>query len=160
MTAAAPADALPHPPGHLDACQQPSRLTGQLAATATRLVADALATDGLRRQHYTVLSALGEQGAVSQAALGRRVWIDRSDMHALLNDLERDGFVTGVRDENDRRRMLIDLTLPGARALKRLDKRVQAAQEELIEPLSVADRREFRRLLTRLVEHHSGRQSA
>jgi DNA-binding MarR family transcriptional regulator len=79
-------------------------------------------------------------------------------MHALLTDLERDGLVARVRDDDDQRRILIDLTPAGARTLKRLEKRVDAAQEELLEPLSTADRRELRRLLTRLVEHHSGRR--
>jgi DNA-binding MarR family transcriptional regulator len=146
------------PPGRIT--QLTSWLAGQLSATAAGLVADALATDGLRRQHYAVMSALAERGAVSQAALGRRLSIDRSDMHALLNDLERDDLVTRVRDQDDRRRMLIDLTPSGARALKRLDKRIGAAQEKLMAPLSAADRRELRRLLTRLVEHHSGGQPA
>lgn len=137
----------------------PSWLAGQVAAAATRLVGEALAPEGLRRQHFIVLGALAERGAASQAALGRRLSIDRSDMHALLSDLERGGLVTRVRDERDRRRILVDLTPAGARELKRLDRRVEAAQEALVAPLSAADRRELRRLLTRLVDHHSGRDS-
>jgi MarR family transcriptional regulator, lower aerobic nicotinate degradation pathway regulator len=135
----------------------PSWLAGQVAARAADLVAEALAADSLRRPHFLVLSALAERGAASQAALGRRLWIDRSDMHGLLADLERDGLVARVRDEQDRRRMLVELTPAGARILKRLDKRVQAAQEALVAPLSAADRRELQRLLTELVEHHSRR---
>jgi DNA-binding MarR family transcriptional regulator len=135
----------------------PSWLAGQVAAAAARLVADALAADGLRRQHFVVLSALAERGAASQAALGRRLTIDRSDMHALLTDLERDGLVARVRDEHDQRRILIDLTPAGARALKRLDKRVDAAQDVLLAPLSTADRHLLQRLLTRVVAHHAGR---
>lgn len=141
------------PPGRLTLLS--SWLAGQTAATATRLVADALSVDGLRRQHFTVLCALAERGAVSQAALGRRLIIDRSDMHALLGDLERDGLVARVRDENDRRRMLVDLTPAGATMLDRLDKSVEAAQETLMAPLSAADRSELHRLLTTLVQHHS-----
>jgi MarR family transcriptional regulator, lower aerobic nicotinate degradation pathway regulator len=133
----------------------PSWLAGQVAAAAARLVAEALATEGLRRQHFLVLSALAERGAVSQAELGRRLSIDRSDMHALLADLEREGLVARVRDEGDRRRVVVEITTAGGRALRRLDKRVEAAQAELVAPLSTADRRELRRLLTRLVEHHS-----
>lgn len=135
--------------------QLPSWLAGQLSATAAGLVRQALATEGVRRQHFIVMSALAEQGAASQAALGRRLSIDRSDMHAVLSDLERDGFVARVRDRHDRRRNLVELTPTGARALKRLDKRVEAAQQALIAPLSAADRRELRRLLTELVEHHA-----
>lgn len=132
-----------------------SWLAGRLAATGAALVAEALATEGLRRQHFTVLSALAERGAASQAALGRRLLIDRSDMHALLSELEQDGLVARVRDGNDRRRMLVELTPAGARALKRLERRVGAAQDALVAPLSATDRAELRRLLTRLVEHHA-----
>jgi len=80
-------------------------------------------------------------------------------MHALLSELERDGFVARVRDPNDRRRMLVELAPAGARTLKRLDSRIQAAQEALLAPLSSADRHELERLLTKLVEHHSQQRS-
>jgi DNA-binding MarR family transcriptional regulator len=132
-----------------------SWMAGQLAATGATLVADALTAEGLRRQHYTVLSALAERGAASQAALGRRLLIDRSDMHGLLGELEQNGLVARVRDPIDRRRMLVELTPAGARALKRLDRRIEAAQDALVAPLSTSDRRELQRLLTQLVEHHS-----
>jgi MarR family transcriptional regulator, lower aerobic nicotinate degradation pathway regulator len=132
-----------------------SWLTGRLAATASGLVTDALAAEGLRRQHFTVLGALAERGAASQAALGRRLLIDRSDMHALLSELERDGLVTRVRDPDDRRRMLVELTPAGTRALKRLDRRIEAAQEAFVAPLSASDRRVLQRLLTQLLEYHS-----
>ena len=135
--------------------QLPSWLTSRLAATAAGLVTDALGAEELRRQHFTVLSALAERGAASQAALGRRLLIDRSDMHALLSELEGDGLVARVRDPNDRRRMLVDLTPAGARALKRLDRRIEAAQEAFVAPLSASDRRVLQRLLTQLLEYHS-----
>ncbi|HEY2655879.1 MAG TPA: MarR family transcriptional regulator [Solirubrobacteraceae bacterium] len=137
----------------------PSWLTGRVAETAAGLVAGALAAEGLRRQHFVVLSALAERGAASQAALGRRLLIDRSDMHGLLSELERDGLVARVRDPDDRRRMLVELTPAGARKLKRLDTRIDAAQEALVAPLSSADRRQLERLLTQLVDYHSLGQS-
>jgi DNA-binding MarR family transcriptional regulator len=131
----------------------PSWLTSQVARRAQRLVSEALAQEGARRQHFTVLTSLAEQGATSQAALGRRLWIDRSDLHAILNELERDGLVARIRDEQDRRRNVVTLTPAGRTALERLDRRVQAAQKALLEPLSATDRRELRRLLKQLVEH-------
>jgi MarR family transcriptional regulator, lower aerobic nicotinate degradation pathway regulator len=131
----------------------PSWLTNELGRRATRLVSDALAQEGARRQHFTVLTSLAEQGQASQAELGRRLWIDRSDLHAILNELERDGLVARVRDEQDRRRNVVTLTAAGTAALKRLDKRVEDAQRALLEPLSDADRRELVRLLELLVAH-------
>jgi DNA-binding MarR family transcriptional regulator len=104
-------------------------------------------SSGTRRQDFAVLTSLAEQGPASQATLGRRLWIDRSDLHAILNDLERDDLVRRVRDERDRRRNVVALTQRGRAALRRLDKRVDAAQDALLDPLSPSDRRELRRLL-------------
>lgn len=132
--------------------QLPSWLSGQVARKAERLVSDALAQEGVRRQHFTVLTSLAEQGPASQATLGRRLWIDRSDLHAILNELERIGHIDRVRDEQDRRRNIVELTARGTATLKRLDKRVDGAQRALLKPLSESDRRAFRRLLEKLVD--------
>jgi DNA-binding MarR family transcriptional regulator len=132
----------------------PSWLVSQVALQGDRLVSGRLAQDGLRKYHFTVLVALAEHGPMSQAALGRRLSIDRSDMVAVINDLEREGLVARGRDEEDRRRNLVALTVAGADALERLDARVEEAQDALLAPLSPAERRELRGLLTRVVEHH------
>jgi MarR family transcriptional regulator, lower aerobic nicotinate degradation pathway regulator len=138
------------PPRRLQ--QLPSWLSGQVARKAERLVNAALAQEGVRRQDFTVLTSLAEQGPASQATLGRRLWIDRSDLHAILNELERDGLITRVPDEQDRRRNVVGLTPRGTAALKRLDQRVDAAQHALLSPLSAADGQELRRLLAQLVD--------
>jgi DNA-binding MarR family transcriptional regulator len=129
----------------------PSWLSAEVARKAHALVGEALAAEGARRQHFSVLTSLAEQGAASQADLGRRLWIDRSDLHALLGELERNGFVARVRDPGDRRRNVVTLTAAGRAALRRLDKRVDAAQATLLEPLSADERCELLRLLERVV---------
>jgi len=125
----------------------PSWLAGQAAQRAARLVGEALGEEGFRRHHFAVMTALAEDGAASQAELGRRVWLDRSDLHAVLNELERDGLVARKQDASDRRRNLVELTPAGVRTLKRLDARVDAAQEAFVAPLSADERRELMRLL-------------
>lgn len=135
----------------------PSWLLSQAALEAHRLVSEGLAAAGVRKYHFTVLVALDEHGSTSQAALAGRLSIDRSDMVAVLNDLERDGFVERVRDGRDRRRNEVRLTPAGSGALKRLDAQVDAAQDALLGALSDAERRELQRLLTRVVQHHDER---
>jgi DNA-binding MarR family transcriptional regulator len=132
--------------------QLPTWMTSELARRGRRLVTDALAQEGVRRQHFVVLTSLVEQGPASQAELGRRLWIDRSDLHAIVKEMEDGGLVARVRDESDRRRNVVTITRAGRGTLNRLDKRVDAAQEALLEPLSAKDRRELRRLLGALVE--------
>jgi DNA-binding MarR family transcriptional regulator len=123
-----------------------------VARKAERLVAEALAQEGVRRQHFSVLSSLAEQGPASQATLGRRLWIDRSDLHALVGELEDGGLIARVRDEQDRRRNVVKLTPRGRAALKRLERRIDAAQKDLLGPLSATERRELVRLLERLLD--------
>jgi DNA-binding MarR family transcriptional regulator len=91
---------------------------------------------------------------MSQADLGRRLCIDRSDLHSMLGELQNDGLVARVRDAGDRRRNRVEITAAGDAVRERLDARVQAAQDALLTPLSGADRRELHRLLKELVEYH------
>ncbi|WCB91714.1 hypothetical protein DSM104299_00387 [Baekduia alba] len=49
------------------------------------------------------------------------------------------------------------LTAKGRQRLKRLDAKVEQGQDELLQPLTPAERKALTRLLTRLVEHHADR---
>jgi DNA-binding MarR family transcriptional regulator len=129
-------------------------MLSRLAGRSYRLVVDRLKSAGVRRDHYAILAALEEFGPVSQATLGRRLGIDRSDVVAVLNDLERAGLALRAPDKHDRRRNAISITAAGARTLRSLDNLVDDAQAALLEPLSAKERRQFNDLLQRLVEHH------
>ena len=67
----------------------------------------------MRRAHYALLVALREDGPASQAALGRRLAADRSDMHRTVGELESRGLIAREPDPEDRRRNVVTLT--GAR---------------------------------------------
>ncbi|WP_051797241.1 MarR family winged helix-turn-helix transcriptional regulator [Catenuloplanes japonicus] len=135
----------------------PSRLTNQAALTANRIVDHALGQAGLRRYHYALLATLDESGPASQAALGRRTGIDRSDMVATVNDLAERHLVRRSPDPDDRRRNIITITAAGGEQLVRLDALLAAAQDTFLAPLPDDDRRQLIDLLTRLVDHHGDR---
>ncbi len=111
-----------------------------------------LATEGFRKQHFAVLASLADQGKISQAELGRRVWIDRSDIHALVDELEHDGLIARERDPTDRRRNLLDLTPAGAETLDRMDRHIQTAQRSLLSRLSASERRDLVGLLGKAID--------
>jgi MarR family transcriptional regulator, lower aerobic nicotinate degradation pathway regulator len=134
----------------------PSWLLNQAALPAQRIVAEALGTVDARRPHYSVLSALEEFGPASQAALGRRCGIDRSDMVALVNELAAGGRLERTPDPDDRRRNVIAITAAGREFLSELDRLLQDAQDELLAPLSSPERAELARLLSTVLAHHSG----
>ena len=60
-------------------------------ARAQAILADAFAAEGLRGYHFRLLAALDQYGPSSQAELGRRTGIDRSDVVAALNELDAAG---------------------------------------------------------------------
>jgi DNA-binding MarR family transcriptional regulator len=133
----------------------PSWLLTQSALAAQRLVAGGLGAVDAHRSHYAVLAALDEFGADSQAALGRRSGIDRSDMVALVNRLAADRLVERRPDPADRRRNVVTLTAAGRRRLRAIDAAVGRIQDELLAPLSAREREQFVALLTRVVEHNA-----
>jgi DNA-binding MarR family transcriptional regulator len=127
---------------------------GQLANYARNVVSVALNSEGLRRHHATVLTALEESGPSSQADLSRRLWIDPSDLNATLNDLQERDWIARKPDPSDRRRNLVELRKPGASALRRIQKQIDGAQDKFLAPLSAKQRKEFDLLLTAVLAHH------
>ncbi|HYN93829.1 MAG TPA: MarR family winged helix-turn-helix transcriptional regulator [Pilimelia sp.] len=140
--------------------QQPSWLLTQVAADVHRLVSEAFAAAGRRGYHYRLLAALAEFGPASQADLGRRCGIDRSDVVAALNELAAAGLVARRPDPADRRRNAVVITAAGEADLGRLDGRLADVQEELLAPLAAAERDQLVGLLARLLDHHDRRRTS
>lgn len=132
----------------------PSWLLNQVASRANRLVAESFGRPGVRL-HYAVLAGLVEFGPISQAELSRRLGVDRSDLVAALNELERQGFALREPDGRDRRRNALRITPAGDVELRRLDTRVQTAAAELLAPLALDEREQLVSLLQRVLAHHS-----
>jgi DNA-binding MarR family transcriptional regulator len=133
---------------------KPSWLLTQLAVHAHRLASDGFAEVGARGYHYRILAALHEFGPASQAELGRRGTMDRSDVVAAINELAGQGFVERAPDPDDRRRNIVTLTNAGQRQLRRLDVALDKAQDDLLGPLAAAERQTLTDLLLRLLAHH------
>ncbi|MEU3713266.1 MarR family winged helix-turn-helix transcriptional regulator [Streptomyces catenulae] len=129
----------------------PSWLLGRAAARGHRLVAEALAAEGLRMMHHAVLSAVAESGPVSQAELGRTLGIDPKDMVGVVNDLQRDGLVTRTPDPGDRRKNAVEVSTAGRRVLRRTQRLGDRANDELTAALTPAEREQLIALLTRIV---------
>jgi MarR family transcriptional regulator, lower aerobic nicotinate degradation pathway regulator len=108
--------------------------------------------DGLRGYHYRLLAALEQWGPASQADLGRDTGIDRSDVTAALSELEARKLVERRVDPGNKRRNIVTITPAGRREVDALDAVVGQVQDELLAPLSPAQRRQLVELLDRLLE--------
>ena len=115
---------------------QPTWLLSRANARAQQILHDAFGREGLRGYHFRLLAALDEFGHASQADLGRRTGIDRSDIVAAVNDLVASGLVSRTPDVDDRRRNVIAVTTRGLKMLQQLDAVLADVQNIVLEPLS------------------------
>ena len=112
---------------------------------------------GLRSYHYRLLAALDEGGPASQAELGRGTGIDRSDVTAALTELESRRLVERTVDPEHRRRNIVTITSEGVEQLMELDDVIDDVQEQVLGPLTPAQRRQFIDLISRMLasEHQA-----
>jgi len=84
----------------------------------TKLYKPLLDDIGLTYPQYLAMLALWEEDGVTVSTLGARLYLDSGTLTPLLKRLEKAGFLTRERNEEDERQVLIRLTQEG-RALKK-----------------------------------------
>jgi DNA-binding MarR family transcriptional regulator len=122
-------------------------LTGKAARGR---LADRLAERGLRLWHMAVLASLADFGPHVQRALANRLSLDPSDVAKVVDELAVAGHVDRVRDAADRRRVAVSLTPAGRAVLAELDAEARRVQDELLAPLSQAERTELQEMLRKV----------
>jgi len=75
--------------------------------------------DGLTIAQVRALFALDKNEAATAGEIAETARLSPASVTAMLDDLERDGIVTRVRSDADRRRVLVDLTDEGRAVLKK-----------------------------------------
>ncbi len=136
----------------------PSYAITLAAARAGRLALDRVAELGVSKGAFGVLAVIDEYGPSSQADLGRRLGMDRRSVSEESVGLERAGFVSRGPDPADPRRNKLEITAAGRALLAQLEVTFLAMQDELLAPLSPADRTALHRLLAPIAEpdHSTG----
>ena len=78
-----------------------------------------LATVGITQGQLSVLEALLHLGPMSQGELGRKLLRSNPNMTAVIDNLERDGYVRRDRSVEDRRVVKVSLTPEGEALIRR-----------------------------------------
>ena len=125
-------------------------LINRIAIEARKQFTARLDSLGLNLRMWGVLNVLDVEGSITQHALGRAVGIDPSSMVATIDELEARGLVERGRHPSDRRAHALHLTELGRDTLRQGRDLARAAQDELLAPLSAAERKQLHELLLRV----------
>lgn len=122
------------------------------------LVEEALKPYGdLTGKHLGILILIKERGALPQQEIGKCMYIDRTTMVDVTDDLEKMGYVERKPHPTDRRAHALSLTRKGREMFPKLYHLGLNAEKKLLAPLSAKDQKELSRILQQLVlAHHSG----
>jgi DNA-binding MarR family transcriptional regulator len=132
-----------------------SVLIAQLARGTRRRIEHAIAPTGLRPTELLALQHLRERGPSAQQALAELLGIDATNLVAVLNSLEDAGLIERRRDRADRRRAIIALSPQGQRLLADLDRSLLRIDDQILAPLTGAERQTLHTLLAKAVNHIS-----
>lgn len=113
-------------------------------------VDEALQPDGFRTRHWTTLSVLRHKGPWSQRAVSEKLRIDTATMVAVMNDLEREGFIERERDPDDKRLYRIWVTDAGLAWLDEAEQSIAEVEDAVLAPLSNDERATLLRITTEL----------
>jgi DNA-binding MarR family transcriptional regulator len=100
---------------------------------------------------FAALDAIHAQPATDQAHVAEMIAYDRATIGGVIDRLEQKGWIHRIVSERDRRARELSLTPAGARVRTALLPIVRELQNEILQPLSEADRERFLKLARKAV---------
>lgn len=134
--------------------ERTSFLTHKAGNLVLQAVEKPLAELGLNARTYFLLAGIDayREQPLSQQELSRLLGIDPTTMVALVDELEKAGYVRRARNAQDRRRYDLHLTEAGVSALEDADKVMTDVEREFYAPMTDAELATYHRLSRRLLE--------
>lgn len=117
---------------------------------------EALEPYGLRPRHVAALIELRDSGELTQQSLCGHLHLDPTNVVAILNELERNGYASRRRDPEDRRRHIVEISKQGVAVLDKVSKVMDGVELDLLEGLEPAEREQLEALLTSIWERSGG----
>jgi DNA-binding MarR family transcriptional regulator len=117
---------------------------------------EALEPFGIRPRHVAALIELRDSGELTQQMLCGQLHLDPTNLVAILNELEQRGYATRRRDPADRRRHLVEVSKKGIALIEKVSDVMDGVEDELLDGLEPARRKQLEGLLTSIWERSGG----
>jgi DNA-binding MarR family transcriptional regulator len=131
---------------------QPAFLLAQLGAHAASQFAERLGVLELTPADAGILRLLRVEAGLSQQELAARLQIHPSRLVAILDNLEKRGFVERRANPDDRRLYSLHLTQAGGEALEKIGSVARKHQDALLSSISWEERNTLASLLLRIAD--------
>lgn len=133
---------------------EPAFLLAQLGAHAASQFAEKLMILDLAPSDAGILRLLRVAAGLSQQELAAKLGIHPSRLVAILDNLEKRGYLERRPNPDDRRLYSLFLTKGGEEVLGRIGRVAREHQESLLSPLNAEERAVLGSLLLRLADQH------
>ncbi len=131
--------------------------TGYLVRYAHRALvkalADELAPHGILSAQWSVLRILWDIEGLSQVELAERMRVEKASLTGVLEGMERRGLILRVRNEDDRRKINITLTVQGRRLKPQLYPHAAKINSKAMRGMTGAEKAQLRTLLEKLIQN-------
>jgi DNA-binding MarR family transcriptional regulator len=130
----------------------PGHLIRRLQQIAVSIFLQETETFGVTPVQYAALHAVNRQPDIDQRTLARSIGLDTSTIAGVVDRLEARGLMARNSSRQDRRVRLLSLTDDGRALLEAIAPSVASAGERMLDPLALAERELFMRMLLQLVK--------
>jgi len=117
---------------------------------------EALEPFGIKPRHVAALIELRDSGTISQQTLCGQLHLDPTNVVAILNELEDQGYAKRSRDPADRRRHIVEVSKKGLAVIDKVSEVMDEVESELLDGLPTTEREQCERMMTEIWEHTGG----
>lgn len=126
-------------------------LLKEVSSALRAAMEDALRPLGMTVTHYSCLELLSQRPGLSSAELARGTFVTRQSMNVLLQNLERDGYVTRPAQAPVGKTLPTRLTPLGRQNLAKASVAVRAVEIRMLTGITAAEQTSTFRILQRMV---------
>ncbi|WP_413737704.1 MarR family winged helix-turn-helix transcriptional regulator [Sodalis sp. RH21] len=118
-----------------------------------RILERHLAAYDITAAQFKVMLLMNREGMTTSAELCRCIMLDSGAMSRMLDRLETKDMIKRVRSTTDRRQFHLELTAKGQEFCRQIPLIAKKAFNDLLQPFTPAEFKEFDRMLTKLLIH-------
>ena len=139
---------------------KPGHLIRRLQQIAVAIFMEEAKAFDITPVQYAALLAIDLHPGIDQTTLVNIIAFDKSTIGDVLERLAAKDLVHRVQGKKDRRTKVLKITPSGRQLLRRIEPAVQSAQDLILSPLEPRERKQFMKLMRRLVHINNQRSRA